>query len=250
MTTKENALTESLSVQIYTVRDAFARDPLATLERLAAMGLAQVEPYALSTTGELASALKSTGLRAPTAHADLLGPEQVTIFEYAQTWGVATVMVPFTEPELWTTESSVLELARLLNAAAVVGATYGIGVGYHNHAHEVAAELDGQTALEFFAANLDDEVVLEVDTYWAAVGGQDPVGLLERLGPRVVALHLKDGPITADNIDQVAVGHGRMPIGAILDAAPAALRVIELDDFRGDPFMAIADSIDYLRGSA
>jgi hypothetical protein len=39
-------------------------------------------------------------------------------------------------------------------------------------------------------------------------------------------------------------------VRAILAAAPAALRVIELDDTRGDRFEAIADSYAYLAGIA
>jgi sugar phosphate isomerase/epimerase len=90
-------------------------------------------------------------------------------------------------------------------------------------------------------------VVLEVDAYWAAVGGQDPVALLGRLGHRVQALHVKDGPATSDTRDQVAVGRGGLPIREILGAAPQALPVIELDDTRGDRFAAVADSLAWLR---
>lgn len=49
-----------------------------------------------------------------------------------------------------------------------------------------------------------------------------------------------------DNKDQVAVGIGTMPIADIINAAPTALRVIELDDSRGDRFEAVADSFTYL----
>ena len=102
------------------------------------------------------------------------------------------------------------------------------------------------TALEFFAGRLAPEVVLEVDTYWVAVGGADPVAYLPKLGDRVVALHIKDGPGTHDNKDQVAVGQGSLPIEQIIAAAPNALRVIELDDSRGDRFQAVADSFAFL----
>jgi hypothetical protein len=57
---------------------------------------------------------------------------------------------------------------------------------------------------------------------------------------------VKDGPATMDNKDQVAVGIGTMPIADIINAAPTALRVIELDDSRGDRFEAVADSFTYL----
>jgi sugar phosphate isomerase/epimerase len=119
--------------------------------------------------------------------------------------------------------ADVEQVAADLNAAAVA-AGHGVRVGYHNHAQELEIVLDGRTALEVFAEQPDDTVMLEVDTYWAAVAGQDPVALLRRLGDRVGAVHLKDGPATADVQDQVAVGHGGMPIREILDATPRRRR--------------------------
>jgi sugar phosphate isomerase/epimerase len=122
-----------------------------------------------------------------------------------------------------------------------------VRVGYHNHAQELEIVHDGTTALELLASHLDDAVVLEVDTYWAAVGGQDPVALLGRLGGRVHALHLKDGPPTGEVRDQVALGQGPLPLREVVAAAPDALRVVELDDTRGDRFTALADSLAWLR---
>lgn len=40
---------------------------------------------------------------------------------------------------------------------------------------------------------------------------------------------------------------GGMDMPAVLAAAPRALRVIEFDDYRGDPFDGIAASLAYLR---
>jgi sugar phosphate isomerase/epimerase len=196
----------------------------------------------------LGDALKAAGLTAPTTHVHLLGGDvdQAAIFEAARELGIQTVIDPFASPDRWQSAESVAQVASELNAAAKVAAEYGIRVGYHNHAHELESVIDGQTALELLAGQLDDAVVLEVDTYWVAVGGQDPVELLKRLGDRVVALHVKDGPGTKDNLDQVAVGNGSMPVRAIIEAAPNALRVIELDDSRDDRFQAVADSYAYL----
>lgn len=97
-----------------------------------------------------------------------------------------------------------------------------------------------------FAEHLDDAVVLEVDTYWAEVGGEGAVELLGRLGDRVGFLHVKDGPGTQVMRDQVAVGSGSVDVLAIMAAAPRALRVVELDDFAGDVFDALRDSLAYL----
>ena len=82
-----------------------------------------------------------------------------------------------------------------LNQAAVKAADHGLRLGYHNHDFELSSIVGGRPGLEVLADALDPAVILEVDTYWAAVGGQDVPALLGRLGDRVRYLHVKDGPI-------------------------------------------------------
>jgi sugar phosphate isomerase/epimerase len=239
----------ALSVQLYTVREHLADDLPATLNRLAELGLAHVEPYGLTNYAPaLRTALAASGLTAPTAHQHFVGTgAEEEIFATAAALGVGTVFDPRVDRQRWGSVADVTAVADDLNAAAAVAARHGVRVGYHNHAQELEIVFDGTTALEVLAAHLDEAVVLEVDTYWAAVGGQDPVALLQRLGNRVQAVHIKDGPATPDVLDQVAVGSGGMPVREILEAAPNALRVVELDDTRGDRFQAIADSCAWLR---
>jgi sugar phosphate isomerase/epimerase len=238
-----------LSVQLYTVREAMAEDMPGTLQRIADIGFTQVEPYNFDAVDGLGDALKSAGLTAPTTHAHWVGEDDArleAVFSAAKDLGIATVIDPHVPAERWQTADSVIEIAGQVNAAAIVAARYGVVAGYHNHAHELESVIDGETALELFARHLSPEVALEVDTYWVAVGGQDPVDILKKLGDKVVAIHVKDGPPSADTKAQVAVGHGNMPIAEIIGAAPNALRVVELDDSSSDRFDAIADSYAWL----
>lgn len=234
-----------LSLQLYTVRELLAADLPGTLRRVADIGFSQVEPYDFTAFGGLGPALSAAGLIAPTAHAHFIEVDPLPVFAAARELGIETVIEPKIPAEHWRTDDDVAEIARRLNDAAKIAADHGIRIGYHNHAYELNL-IGGTPALELLAARLDDAVVLELDTYWAVVGGQDPVALLQRLGERVVALHVKDGPGTDDPLDQVAVGRGSLPIATILDAAPDALRVIELDDSRGDRFTAVVDSHAFL----
>jgi sugar phosphate isomerase/epimerase len=238
------------SVQLYTVRESLQADLPGTLARLADIGFRLVEPYDFMAFGSLGEGLRSAGLTAPTTHAHFIGADAAPIFAAARRLGIGTVIEPFVDPHRWSSVEGVRAVAAELNAAAKLGAQHGVRVGYHNHAHELASVLDGRSALEVLADALDDAVVLEVDTYWAAVGGQDPVQLLARLGERVQALHIKDGPATPEPKDQVAVGSGSLPIWDIIAAAPDALRVIELDDCLGDRFQAVADSFAFLTKAA
>ena len=99
---------------------------------------------------------------------------------------------------------------------------------------------------EVLADRLAPEVVLEVDTYWAYAGGADVPALLTRLGNRVLALHLKDGDGSLDTSKQVPLGSGVLPVWDIVDAAPEALRVVELDDSETDLLEAVRAGREFL----
>lgn len=242
----------NLSVQLYTVRELLTEDTVGTLRRIADIGFTQVEPFGLLDFADgLRQGFAETGLTAPTTHQGFIGRDDLdTVFATAAGLGIRTVIDPHVPAERWQTAAAVEDTAAQLNAAAAAAAKHGVRVGYHNHAHELENTIDGMTALEYFAGKLDPEVVLEVDTYWVVVGGGNPVDLLPKLGDRVVALHVKDGPGTTETKDQVAVGQGSLPIAEIIAAAPNALRVIELDDSRGDRFQAVADSYAFLTAEA
>jgi sugar phosphate isomerase/epimerase len=241
----------TVSVQLYSVREAFAADPGGTLAKLAGIGFTQVEPYGvLENAAVLRTALPDNGLTAPTAHAKLIGVDQDAVFAAAVTCGVGVVIDPFTPPEQWQNESDVAATAAALNEAAKRGAEHGITVGYHNHWWELSTSFDDTSAFEVFAAQLDPELVLEVDTYWATAGGADAPALLRRLGKQVHALHVKDGDLATDASGQVPAGQGRVPVADGLAAAPDAMRVVEFDAYDGDIFDGLAASYAYLTGDA
>jgi sugar phosphate isomerase/epimerase len=239
----------SYSLQLYTVRKELEEDLAGTIQRLAAIGYTMVEPYQfVAIADELRRALVENSLTAPSGHAPLLSEDQDVIFAAAQRLGIGTVIEPYVPTERWNTIEGIKATARQLNEAATKGVEYGVRVGYHNHWWEVESVIDGKTAIEQLADHLNPEVVLELDTYWAAVGGQNPVELLGRLGSRVKFIHIKDGPVTSDPASQLAVGAGRMPIWDVLNAARfLEAGVVELDDFHGDMFEAVQASYNYLR---
>src|SRR5690349_3689868 len=163
----------SYSLQLYTLRNAIQEDLAGTIRKVAEIGFAQVEPYNfVATAKELGAALRENGLTAPTGHAPLLSQDQHEIFAAASELGITTVIDPFITADRWQSAEDVQATAARLNEAAKKGAEYGIRVGYHNHQWELESIIEGRTALEYFADLLDPELVLEVDTYWVAVGGQ------------------------------------------------------------------------------
>ena len=241
----------SYSLQLYTLRNAISEDLPGTIRKVAEIGYTQVEPYNfVATAKELGTALKENGLTAPSGHAPLMSQDQDEIFAAARELGITTVIDPFLPAEHWQKAEDIQATAEKLNAAARKGAEYGIRVGYHNHAWELESTIEGRTALEYFADLLDPELVLEVDTYWAAVGGQDPVELLARLGDRVKFIHIKDGPLNKDNKAQQPAGQGKVPVMDVIAAAKSLeVGVVEFDDYAGDIFEGITESLSFLTAS-
>ena len=211
-----------------------------------------MEPYNfVATAKELGAALKENGLTAPSGHAPLLSQDQDEIFAAAKELGISTVIDPYLPAEHWQNAEDIQATAAKLNAAAKKGAEYGIRVGYHNHAWELESTIEGRTALEYFADLLDPELVLEVDTYWVAVGGQDPVDILTKLGDRVKLIHIKDGPLNTDTKAQQPAGKGSVPVLAVIAAAKSLeTGVVEFDDYAGDIFEGITESLAFLNEAA
>lgn len=236
------------SLQLYTVRSHMENDLPGTIARVAEIGFSKVEPYNfVATAGELHAALSEHGITAPSGHAPFLSADQDEIFAAATKLGISTVIDPYTPAEKWQSAESIQEIAAGLNAAAKKGAEYGIRVGYHNHAWEISSRVNGTTGLEYLVTLLDPEVVLEVDTFWVAVGGENPAELLARLGDRVKFIHIKDGPLVTDTKTQLPAGKGEVAIWDVIDAAASLeVGVVEFDDYDGDIFEGIVASLAYL----
>jgi sugar phosphate isomerase/epimerase len=239
----------NVSVQLYSVRDAFAADPAATLSRLAEIGFTQVEPYGVVENLAVLRGLPAYGLSAPTAHARLIGADQPAVFAAAAECGIGVVIDPMVKSEHWQDPADIAATATALNDAAKLAAEHGVTVGYHNHWWELESQIGGRSALQVFAEHLDPALVLEVDTYWATAGGADAPALLRALGDRVRAIHVKDGGLATDASGQVPAGQGRVPVAEVLAAAPGALRVVEFDRYDGDIFEGLAASRAFLAGA-
>jgi len=68
----------------------------------------------------------------------------------------------------------------------------GIQLYYHNHSFEFKPA-EGTTPYEEMLKIFDKELVkLEVDVFWATLGAQDPLQLLQKTADRLLFVHLKD----------------------------------------------------------
>ncbi|GAA1091836.1 sugar phosphate isomerase/epimerase [Tsukamurella strandjordii] len=257
------------SVQLYSLRDAISSDLEGTLDRVRQIGFTQVEPYAFNDDpARLSTALRNADLVAPTGHVSVIdASDPVRAFEAALDIGISTVIDPFIPTERWQTTDDVARLAERVNELTDVAHELGLRFGYHNHQWEFTTRIDGVPAFQLFVDQLQAKTILEIDTFWATVAGMDVPSLLRGLDQRIVAIHVKDGKVEGDIrtalpssesalvvpdqlrrafAEQTPAGQGDVDVQSILQAAPQALRVVEFDDYAGDVFDGIAQSLAWL----
>ncbi len=139
----------------------------------------------------------------------------------------------------------------------------GLQLCYHNHAFEFGQDRDGTRWLDvIMQGTAASGMKLELDVFWAAITGADPVETIRRYSGRIALMHLKDkDPQAARSLVEsgvprqsfVEVGSGALDFVAILAAARAAgvqHYFVEQDFTPGDPVDSLKKSYTYLAGLA
>jgi sugar phosphate isomerase/epimerase len=239
-----------LGIQLYSVRDDLGPAQLDdTFARLVALGFTHVEPYdILGDTAGLEAALRRSGLRAATAHANVVTLDETAILDAAERLGIETVLVPWVDPASIADRAGVEKLAAAVNASAGRAAERGIRIGYHNHDFEFAQRIDGTPAYELFVELLDPAVVLELDVYWAGVGGADVFELLPRLGDRVRYLHVVHDREPGNDRPVLGVdATGRMGEVLALASGTVEMPVVEVVAHHSDVYPLVERNAAYFR---
>ena len=242
-------MTPPIALQLYTLREATARDYAGTLEKVAATGYLGVETskFAGTTVPAAAKLFQDLGLTVCAAHLPLpLGELQAEVLETMQALGCRRLICASQPREEFQTLDGIQRVCETLNAASAVAQAHGLSLGYHNHWWEFQG-VDDRLAYERMCDCLAPEVFFEVDTYWAQTAGVDPASLLGELGPRAPLLHLKDGPAVQGK-PMVALGEGVIDIPGLLNASAgqAEWLIVELDECATDMFEAVQRSYQFL----
>jgi sugar phosphate isomerase/epimerase len=245
---------DQIALQLYTVRRLAADDLAGTLAAVAAAGYRAVELAGLPETppDEVARLLDGAGLRVVAAHEGIerLRDDFADVADRLTGVGCPRVIVPWMPEEDRRTTDDVRRFAAELGGFAERLTERGMGLGYHNHAFEFEP-LDGTTVWDVLLAELQPGIELELDVYWAAVGGRDPVAEILANPERVRLLHMKDMAPGAEPKDAPA-GQGVLPFPAIVDAARSAgvdWFVVEQDEPE-DALEDVARALQYLGGLA
>ena len=242
-----------ISIQLYTLRDAVSQDFTAALSALSKVGFkaAELAGYGDLKTAEAArKAFDAAGLVVSGMHVsrEAFQGSVDSVIADAETLGTKNVILPYVDHNALISGELWRKFAVECNGYAKKVSEAGLTFSYHNHDFEFK-KYDGVYAFDTFLQHSDPSLVkIELDLYWVANGGLDPVAYLKQLGNRVVLVHLKDR--TADG-KFAPVGTGTLDFTALTDAAAAQgvqYGVVEQDDCYGkDPLECVTTSFQNLK---
>jgi sugar phosphate isomerase/epimerase len=243
-----------LAVMAYSVYEQAGADLEGTLARLAELGFLGIETYGLVErfgARRVRAAIDAAGLAITSAHAPFpAGADAERILDENEELG-ATTLVWSMEREEFDSPAAITAGLQRVNEAAERAAGRGMTIAYHNHYAEFRQAFDGRTAYELLIEQLDERVLVELDAYWAVMGGADVPAVLTGLGERVRFVHIKDGPAVSYEEDvMVPIGEGQIDWRSAL-TAPSGLRwhILELERLHIDTFDALERSYRYLVGA-
>ncbi len=259
----------TISCQLYTFRTQLSEDLQGTLQKAAATGLKHVETFdfsdslaaeegaAPSNPVSFAKRLKDVGLSVSSMHGELPVDSYA---EKALTMAEAYdckkyIWHGWPEDKRYQSLDGIKELAEVYNKANQFLKSNGLEFGLHNHWWEMRLDESGGYPLQTLMEHIDEDIFLEIDTYWVKTAQRDPAEILAEFGKRVQFMHMKDGPApwnedlaASPHEPMVALGNGVQDFRAITDACgnDPKWMVIELDECATDIFEAVKESIDFL----
>jgi sugar phosphate isomerase/epimerase len=256
----QSLFAQEFGLQLYSLRNQFAKDAPGTMAKVKAMGFKNVEMA--GTLGlsfpELIKLLAQNELNVVSFGGDYerLEKSPQRLVDEARSYG-AQYVVCFWIPHdsIFTLEDADKAIA-VFNAAGKVVSQNGMIFCYHPHGYEFKPYQNG-TLFDYMMEKLDKRYVyLELDVFWIKQAGQDPLQLLRKYSSRFVLLHLKDRKIGTSDTDNghgdlesnVVLGSGDVGIAEIMkEAKRLGIKHYFIEDESSNAEIQLPKSLAYLR---
>ncbi len=247
-----------VGLQLYSLRDAMGKNVPGTMKKVGAMGYSILETagygdgklygYAPAEFKKMAADL---GMQVTGAH---LGRDytKATEKEVLDWWRTAldaqaeagcSYAVQPSFP-IGTTLDDIKLYCDYFTKVGELAKARGLRFGFHNHAKEFE-KINGQVIFDYMLANTDpNNVMFELDVYWAVKGGVDPVDYINKYAGRIPLLHIKD--------ETVIGASGTVDFKAIFDAGYAngvESYFVEVERYTSSPEKDVQASFTYLNNA-
>ena len=248
-----------IGLQLWSVRSDMGKDPVATIERIGAMGYDYVEPagygdgkfYGMEPA-EFRALVENNGMFIRSSHTTMAIPDSGSWEELMPWWdqciaahkaaGVEYIVAPSMGRSAYRSLDGLASYCEYFNAVGEKCNEAGIKFGYHNHDQEFS-ELEGERIYDFMLRNTDPEKVeFQLDVYWIYEGGGDPMAYFESHPDRFLSIHIKDEKELGESgeIDFLPILEKAMDIGA-------KYFVVEVERYNHEPLVSVEKSLEYLK---
>lgn len=200
---------KNIGLQLYSLRDLVKDQGIqTTLETVSKMGYKNLElagyndgkMYGLAPS-ELKKIVSDLGMKVTSSHvgqaynkekeAEVMGWWDQAIDAHNEL-GVKYMIQPWMPVNDQTTLDDLKTYCDYFNTVGYKTAAASMAFGYHNHDFEFK-NVEGQRIYDYLLNNTSkNHVFFQMDVYWVAQGGADPVEYMQKYADQMKVLHIKD----------------------------------------------------------
>ena len=244
---------QNYGVQLYSFRDAMAKDAKETLKQISRLGIKKIESarskdglyYGLSPV-EMKTTCEDLGMKLISGHVALDDDFQNTM-DQAVASGQEYIICS-SMPSKGQTIDNYKKVAEQFNKAGEACKKLGLKFGYHNHEYEFESD-NGTVLYDILMDNTDPDLVyMELDLGWVIVGGKDPLNYFKKYPRRFPLWHLKD--MNMDKKESTEFGKGALDIPKMLEhqgASGVEHIFIEQEEYASTPLKSMRHNMRFLR---
>ena len=245
--------TSNPGIQLYTVRKEMMEDAVGTLQKLAAIGIKQIESAASENgyyyglkPAEIKKICSDLGMTLRSGHIQLNEKWEQTMAD-AEISG-QEYLICSSMPSHGQTVENYKMVAAAFNKAGKESKKRGLKFGYHNHDFEFEQQ-DGKTLYDVLLENTDPSLVgMELDLGWVVASGNDPFAYFKKHPGRFPLWHLKDMDLVKK--ESTEFGKGGLDIQKMFDnSQQSGLKYffIEQEEYSHSPMESMEQNMVYLK---
>ena len=264
---------QMVGVQLYSVRDAMAKDPSGSLKKLADMGYKYVEHAGYSNgkfygygAKEFKTLLDGYGLKMHSGHTRL-GPGDYDMEkkDFSDGWkrlvedaaiaGQKYVISPWLDESLRKSYDDLLRYMEVFNKAGELCKSHGMKFGYHNHDFEFSTVLNNQKVFDIIMQHTDPALVAQqLDMGNLYNGGAIAIAIVMQYPDRFELMHVKDEIKSTkgnEKYESTILGEGIVNTKQVCDVGRkngTKYFIIEQESYQGkDPFDSCKADLDIMK---
>ncbi|WP_318614497.1 sugar phosphate isomerase/epimerase [Sporosarcina sp. YIM B06819] len=245
---------DNIGLQLYSIKDSSEKDLLGTLEKVAKMGYngAQFAGFFNLDAADVKAKMDSVGIKAAGSHVQIeqLQHRLDETLKYHEIIENDLIIVSSLPKEMRTTADDYKRSAAILDKIGGNLYARGFKLAYHNHGFEFES-FDGTTGFDILFGNTtSDHLKMELDCFWAAYAGHNPIEIIEKYADNCVSLHIKDMIVKDNQYISTELGTGTLPLADFVrkgNEVGALWLVVEQEEFTKDPLDSAEVNVKEIR---